>query len=295
MFIDGLHEKDIYMEKFPFRLTENTEDNFEYPSHWHNAVEILYLLKNSFTVKINGRNMLLNERDILYVTAGDIHSFPENKHKGIRIFIQFDPANLEGIGIDVLKPFSADTALISPDNNFELHKSLEEQIKMLIDEYRNKNLAYQFALNARIFDIMAILSRNFNIDKSLSNIIKSGKKVYGLEKLNKALGYIEQNYRNEISLKEIAKYSGFSSFHFSRVFKDTMEMNFHSYLKEFRIKKSEKFLSNSKYSITQAAYMSGFNSLTTFNRAFREVKGCTPTSYRKLYTTHCQPWYSCQP
>lgn len=289
MFIDGLHEKDIYMENFPFRLVENTAVDMEYPSHWHNAVEILYLLENSFTMKINNSDILLRERDILIIAAGDIHSFPKIQHTGTRIFIQFDPAKLEGIGIDILKPFSVDTALISPDSSPEFHKSLEEQILMLIDEYQNKDRAYQFALNARIFDIMTILSRSCSDSKPGLNSLKSGKKVYGLEKLNKAFEYIEQNYRNEILLKDAAKFSGFSEYHFSRIFKDTMEKNFHDYLKEYRIKKSESLLSDSKYSISQAAYMSGFNSLATFNRAFREVKGCTPTIYRKLYIVHFQP------
>lgn len=282
MFIDGLHEKDIYKENFPFRLVENTFEDFEYPLHWHNAVEILYLLKNSFTVKVKDRDLQLKERDILIIAAGDIHGFPRNPQKGTRIFIQFEPVKLEGIGTDILKPFSAGTALISHFDSPEFHKSLEGQILALIDEYRNKDHAYQFALNARIFDIMAILARSFGSNTSLRSA-KSGRKVYGLKKLNKAFEYIELNYRNEITLKDVASFSGFSEYHFSRIFKDTMEKNFHDYLKEYKIKKSEKLLSDSNCSITEAAYMSGFNSLSTFNRAFREVKGCTPTGYKKLY------------
>ena len=283
MIIKGLHEKNIYMENFPFRLVENTQDSFEYPPHWHNAVEILYVRKNSFPVKINNKDMLLKERDILFIAGGDIHSFPKNEYGGSRIFIQFDPANLQGIGTGFLNPFLADTAAISPDSSPEFHKSLEEQIKMLMDEYLKQKRAYEFALNARIFDIMAILSRNCPDDKTPSKETKTRKNFYGREKLNKAFEYIENNYRNEISLKEVAGFSGFSQCHFSRIFKETMEKNFHDYLKEYKIKKSEKLLSDFRYSIAQTAYMSGFNSLATFNRAFREVKGCTPTAYRKLY------------
>ncbi len=283
MFIEGLHEKDIYKEKYPFRLVENALDDFEYPSHWHNAVELLYLCKNSFAVKINGKDMLLRERDILFIAPGDIHGFPKNTCRGIRIFIQFDLTNLGGIGIDISKPFSVDTALISSHNNPELHAPLEEQIVKLIDQYRNKDLAYQFALNARIFDIMALLARGSSGNLTDAAGARPGKKVHGLEKLNKAFDYIGQNYRKNISLKDAANFAGFSEYHFSRIFKDTMEMNFHDYLEEYRIKKSERLLSDSNYSITQTAYMSGFNSLSTFNRVFRKVKGCTPTGYKKLY------------
>jgi AraC-like DNA-binding protein len=49
--------------------------------------------------------------------------------------------------------------------------------------------------------------------------------------------FIEQNYQNEITLKQLADAAGFSEYHFSRVFKEITEKNIHQYLSEFRIKK----------------------------------------------------------
>jgi len=36
--------------------------------------------------------------------------------------------------------------------------------------------------------------------------------------------------------------------------------------------------------VTQVALQCGFNSIATFNRVFREMRGCTPTQYRVIYT-----------
>lgn len=284
MFIEGLQEKDIYLEKYPFRLVENSNSNFEYPPHWHNAVEIIYISKGNFPVKVNYRDMLLNERDILIIPAGDIHCFPVSKSGGLRYFIQFDAARLDGIGIDNVKPFLLNTCLISYKDSGDFHKSIEQQIIQLIDEYGNKHIGFEYILNARIFDIMAVLTRSCYGSIPNETGILAGQKIPSLEKLNKAFEYIHLHYRNEISLRDISRFSGFSEYHFSRIFKATFEKNFHQYLKEYRIKKAELLLSDSSYSITEAAYMSGFNSLSTFNRAFRDVKGCTPTQYRKLFT-----------
>ena len=42
MILEGLHEKEIFTEDFPFRIALNTEINYHYPSHWHKAVELIY-------------------------------------------------------------------------------------------------------------------------------------------------------------------------------------------------------------------------------------------------------------
>ena len=58
-------------------------------------------------------------------------------------------------------------------------------------------------------------------------------------------------------------------------------MTFVSYLNNFRITKTEWSLMGEKNSITEVAYKSGFNSVKTFNRAFKNLKGCAPMKYGK--------------
>ena len=46
---------------------------------------------------------------------------------------------------------------------------------------------------------------------------------------------------------------------------------------------AEELLSGTKMPVTQVALQCGFNSIATFNRVFRDVRGCTPTQYRLIY------------
>jgi len=48
VFIDGLHEKGILSESYPFRLVANTEENFDFPFHWHKALEIIYVMESDY-------------------------------------------------------------------------------------------------------------------------------------------------------------------------------------------------------------------------------------------------------
>ena len=86
----------------------------------------------------------------------------------------------------------------------------------------------------------------------------------------------------DISLDQLADIAGYSKFHFSRIFRQYNSMSYTQYINARRTKAAEQLLSDPKISITEAAMQSGFKSITTFNRIFREIKHCTPSDFRKL-------------
>lgn len=278
MILEGLQEKEIFTNNNPFRIAVNTEENYDYPSHWHNALELIYVAKNSCTVTLNNIEYSLSEKDILLVAPGDIHSFRAHKGAGILYFIQFDFTKLFGFGDAAdYKAYQYSSEIVTSRDNKAFHHALEEQLIRIIEEYNSKRVASDLFMNARFLDITVILSRN--LVKSHDMIKKKGK-TSELTKLDKAFEYLEENYHKQISLRDVAVAVGFSEYHFSRVFKKATEKNFHNYLNEYRIKKAEKMIFDD-VTITQAAYASGFNSIVTFNRIFKQVKGCSPSEYIK--------------
>ena len=89
----------------------------------------------------------------------------------------------------------------------------------------------------------------------------------------------------DISLDYLADQVGFSKFHFSRLFKEYTDYNFSDYLCIRRIKAAETLLEDPDYSITEVALNSGFASISTFNRIFKQKKGITPSEHRKRCTS----------
>ncbi|MDP4094355.1 MAG: AraC family transcriptional regulator [Bacillota bacterium] len=279
--LNGLHEKNLFSDKYPFRFLVNTQDNFNYPLHWHNAVEFIYNIENESRVEVSGKEYILEEKDILIVAGGEIHGF--NSSRGKRIIIQFELQQLDFFGdMNPVKRFLSCTRIIKPSENAITHLQLEEQILKISGECTEKKAAYQLFLNARILDILVILSRDLLSKADSVETENKAKKMNGLEKLDRVFMFIENNYEKDISLKEAAGEAGFSEYHFSRLFKEITGRNFHSYLNEYRIKKVEKLLLNDQYTIAYIAHMAGFNSISTFNRAFRETKGCSPSDYKKI-------------
>lgn len=278
VILEGLREREIFSDNSPFRIAINTQGNFNYPSHWHNALELVYAEKNSCTVNLNNQEYKLSEKDILLVAPGDIHSFHAHSGEGAWYFVQFDFTKLFGFSEAVdYRAYQYKSELISSKDNKTVHEVLEEQLIKIIEEYKDRKFASDLLINARFLDITVILSRSLvkNHDR-LRNISKTNELI----KMDKVFEYLEQNYQRQISLKEVAGAAGFSEYHFSRVFKKATEKNFHSYLNEFRVKKAERLLFED-VTITQAAFASGFNSIVTFNRIFKQVKGCSPSEYIK--------------
>jgi AraC-like DNA-binding protein len=282
MFVEGLHEKDIFSKGFPFRLEINTELDFEYPVHWHAAIELVYVEMSNFNISVNNGDFDLEEGDILFIANGDTHGFSNQNNIGRRIFIQFDSSAFNALGSNnIIKPLLSNTFKIS-STDIPFHLNLKNHIFNIVESYSKKDFGFELFLSARIYDILSIISC-FLADKvNLQSSNNTIKKIHGLEKLKEAFKYIDANYMNDISLPDVAKSVGFSEFYFSRIFKDITEKNFSLYLNEYRIKQAEYFLIKSNMSVSDIAYTVGFNSIVTFNRSFKSIKGCSPSVYKKI-------------
>jgi AraC-like DNA-binding protein len=279
MIVDGLHEKNIFPEKLPFRLETNSHVDFVYPIHWHSAVEIILIEKNDFNVTVNNSNYQLNENDILFIAGGDTHGFNNVNKPGIRYFIQFDLSDFNTfVNSNKLKEFLSSTFLIQNSDNGD-YLALKSTILDIVRFNQKRDFAYELFLCARIYAILAILC-TIIAGREKAQVQKT--KIYGLDKLNNTFKFIEQNYMNDIRLADVAKAAGFSESYFSRTFKEIMEKDFHDYLNEYRIKQSEYYLTNTAMNVADIAFTVGFRSIVTFNRCFKDVKGCTPSMYKRL-------------
>lgn len=282
MKIQGLHEKELFERDFPFRLLVNQNLNFNYPAHWHNAIELIYVVENSFVVFIDSKKYELEEKDIIFIPGDDIHEFESETPTGTRIFVNFELSGLSAYtDTDRLRTQLSDVRVIRHGKS-GIHRQVEEEILRMLREREAGGAAQELYYSARMLDILVLLIRSTPSRLNMGNMKKSKKQIYGLEKINKSFEYIEENYGEDFRLKDIAKAAGFSECYFSRLFKEITEKSFHQYISEYRIKKAEPLLMDPDYTVSEAAYAVGFSSLATFDRLFRKIKGCSPQEFRKL-------------
>ena len=91
------------------------------------------------------------------------------------------------------------------------------------------------------------------------------------ERMNKVHAYVMKNFREKLSLAEVAAVANLTPSSFSRYFKTHANKTFLEFLTEIRIGYSCKLLIEKEVNISQACYESGFNTLSNFNRHFKTV------------------------
>ena len=277
--INGLQEKGLFERSFTFNVLTD-KINSDYPSHWHNAVELVYSLKSDHSITVNGKEFLLKEKDLLIIASGDLHSVNPKSYEGIKIYIQINNEILSNlIQLGLLKALIYQTRHFS-FTDIEVSKALEDYIMNFINSFNTEGFNGTLFQVGRICDIFSLISRSLNF-KLEQQTETSNKKIYGLQKINKSFEFIEENYHKDITLKDVSKATAFSETYFSKIFKEIYGNNFRAFLSEFRIKKAEKLLMQN-LTITEVALQCGFNSTVTFNRTFKDLRGCTPSDYIKM-------------
>ncbi|MBN2077988.1 MAG: helix-turn-helix transcriptional regulator [Spirochaetes bacterium] len=106
------------------------------------------------------------------------------------------------------------------------------------------------------------------------------------EKLKGIITFIEENYTSDISREGLAAAVGMNPNYFSGQFKEYTGKKINDYINELRIREAVRRLGDTDEKIIDVALTTGFDSLSTFNRAFRSVMGSTPSEYRHQKKNH---------
>lgn len=110
-------------------------------------------------------------------------------------------------------------------------------------------------------------------------------KIKGIDQKQQAIldakKFIQYNYKNPISLTDVADFVGLSPTYFSELFKKEEDINFIDYLIEFRIKKAKHLLRYTDYKIYEVAREVGYENIYYFSRIFKRQTGLSPKQYRQ--------------
>ena len=101
-------------------------------------------------------------------------------------------------------------------------------------------------------------------------------------KIQQAVRFINDNYRNDICLDDVAREACMSAAHFSRMFRKVMGLPYQDYVNDRRITKAKNLLRTSAQTVAEIALSLGFADPTGFGRIFKKLTGQTPSLYRSL-------------
>ncbi|MGO4292220.1 AraC family transcriptional regulator [Chitinophaga sp. RAB17] len=138
----------------------------------------------------------------------------------------------------------------------------------------------RIALMIRLLDILSQSETSSVLSSPFYNTVENSGEA---KKINKVFDHIFQNFRNDITLQEVADLIPMSSAAFCRFFKRNTNRTLIDFVKEVRIGHAAKLLLEGHYNVAEASYNSGYNNISNFNKHFKEIKGLSPRDFMKQY------------
>lgn len=291
-----LHEIVQMSENMPVKVIIHNKLEGNIPSHWHKALELTYITEGSVSCHINGVRYDVSKNDLLVINSTDIHGmFIRSKEmaSGITLMISYDFLksnynNIDDIEFimskDEFRKVDLKDLLIKIFTMYTEHIRQEvvpkpisiPEIKVIPEEQENE--FYYLRTKSILYEIMFILLTYFKVDKDIRTSIKSKRYI---DRFKKITEYIENNYKENLILEDVANYYGLSREHLSRSFKKYMGTTFGEYLNGIRLYNAYMDLLTTDYSITQIGLDNGFPNVASFINKFKLAYGKTPYKYKK--------------
>ncbi len=255
---------------------------WRYENHDHSAVEILLTLEGVVTYTVENTVFQVRKGEVLIIPPDMPHSLTMEEGSSRYLFL-FEPdgimvmRDIKSMAMYFNKPFHL-------RDGSEGHVRIRELLLRAKDVYEKRELMWNTVCYSDILQIYATLGQHYL--SGLRPRPDDGVRNMDSEVITAVMTYINNHYREELSLEDVARFAGFSRYYFSRSFKRQTGYSFKDYLCQKRLQVAMDLLIRTNRSMRDVAIDSGFGSVATFNRVFREKKGCTPTQYRAIYGTY---------
>lgn len=276
--LKGKQEYVTYIDHSSLRVWYS-ETPWQYESHWHSAVEVILPLLGEVMYTVEDQVYHVQSNEVLIVPPNRIHSLSMEKGSS-RYLLLFEPDNLFNMrDMSLVEPTLKSPVYLT--GSMEAQTTVRSLLMQVVNCYERRRFLWNSMCYSYLLQMYVCLGQ-MNEAADLRRLEARGRHI-DPEIVESARLFIEQNYMRDIDLDDVSAFTGFSRCYFSRVFKQQLGISFSEYLRNRRVMMASELLVHSREPIRQIAMDVGFGSVATFNRVFRDVKHCTPSSYRKIY------------
>ncbi|MEH6406988.1 MAG: AraC family transcriptional regulator [Leeuwenhoekiella sp.] len=265
----------------------NTYPHFLKLWHYHEQLELVVILKSTGTRFVGDNIEQFNEGEIILLGKNLPHMWLNDKV----YFKKESDLKAEAIAIHFKEEFLGAQFIEAPEMKHIalLFEKARRGIKFTGD---NKNIIKEikkmyelddFERIVQMIQILGMLAKAENTVKLSSSGFLNTFLQTENKNLDKVYSYMFNNFKNPISLDDVAEIANMNASSFSRFFKKASRKTFSRYLNEIRIGYACKLLLEQKYNVTDICYESGFNNLSNFNRQFKTITNHSPSDYLKDY------------
>ena len=247
------------------RFTEYHNGNGEF--HFHSQIEICCVTEGEVDVLVNDRKKRVKKGEVSIALAYDTHRYLPVGDAWFCVLV---------VPPDVCREFETILGGRVISDPFITEGEAAERICACMREIRaNKERGSRedaLLTKGDLYLILGLIARTVSFEAGAATHT-------GSDLISKILLYIHERYREDISLSSIAAQFGYNASYVSGLFKTSIGIGILRYINLLRLKHALTLLQEKNRSTEHCVEASGFRSVRTFYRVFREAFGCSPKEY----------------
>lgn len=243
------HELINFKTSSPMQFSILAIENLE--RFWHQSIELLYVLSGNAHVQCRSAQYNLHEDDIMIINTFDVHSVSGNHCEILSLKLDIFALDPE-ISYFSQNRFNCNSSIESDKTKF---LPLKQLLALIVKSNVNPENNIDLLNKSYIYKLLYILTTNFKVENTNNFKIENNN----LERIKNIINYINENYKEKISLNNLADTFYLSTPYISKIFKDFIGLSFSDYLTEIRLSRAVKDLVNTNSPIENISEKNGFS------------------------------------
>jgi len=272
-------------KRVPAKIIHSLYEENNLPAHWHVNLEVVCVTSGAMSYLVDGNRRIVRAGECIVINSGSMHlrqSVSRETEEWMTVvfsneWVKECCPEVEGSTFDIA---------CCPEKQEELYRIMETLanmykerhdmgLEMDIDDGRTyEYLRISGYLHQILYLLMVYFKRSGQTGTCPSELRQS-------QRIQMSVAYIEEHYRENLSVSDMAERCKVTREYFSRSFKRYTGNTFLEYLNSVRLIMAFRQVVFSELSVLDIAMSCGFPDLRAFVRRFRKVYGCTPTEYRR--------------
>ncbi len=290
MPVTRIDDSEVFEPGFVKVAVNNVEHNGRIAFHSHSFWEFVYVDSGFAIHTCGGETSMLTGGDLFVIAPGETHAYTKACNTVVYNCL-FRASELGDSEREVfnLPGFTELKSRADGGDGYMSHARPEcirldfserHEIMMIIEKMRWERLTrpagWQQMMKSLLMQLLVFYSR---LDVSARRAERRSDTYLG--HTYKVLKYLEENYAQNITSKELSEATGLSADYIAKQFKRELSMTPSEYLRRFRVAKSMEMLRTTDLPVAEIARAVGIGELSLFSRLFKQFAGESPSNYRK--------------
>lgn len=258
--------------------------------HHHGFIEIVYFKSGQGVHIINGKTYPIGNGNICIINTGVEHYYRinSNQKKEIEVtnIIFFPSLFNEQYHSDNFIDEIYESLMHQPAPEHRTHIQISQDcnkdfyslITLIQNELLSKEVGYLDIVKYCLHSILIKIFRQSSEPNNISHTLLKNVQI-----VEDAISFLEQNYKQTITLSDMAKEFNYSSVYFNTLFKHYTGTTFHKYLQKLRCEKAKEMLRKTDLTVAAICENVGYQDIKQFFILFKKIVGLTPSEYRKKH------------